>query len=167
LVVWRLVSAIRRRLDPIGFARSIGVTVGERCRLIQVTYSTEPYLVHIGNHVSATKTHFETHDGGVWVFRDKHPDIDIVRPIHVGDNVYFGYGCIVLPGVKIGSNVVVGAGSIVTRDIPDNSVSVGVPARVIKHLDEYAVTALEAAHPTKQMTPDEKRVYFTGLYGTG
>jgi acetyltransferase-like isoleucine patch superfamily enzyme len=165
IIVQRIVSAFRRRLDPIGYARSIGVTVGDRCRLIGVTFSTEPYLVQIGDHVSATKTHFETHDGGVWVFRDEHPELDIVRPIRVGDNVYFGYGCIVLPGVTIGSNVVIGAGSIVTRDIPDNSVSVGIPARVIKRLEEYSATALASAHSTKHMSSDEKRVYYTGIYG--
>ena len=130
-----------------------------------MTFSTEPYLVRIGNHVSATKTHFETHDGGVWVFRDEHPEIDIVRPISVGDNVYFGYGCIVLPGVTIGNNVVVGAGSIVTRDVPSNCVSVGVPARVIKQLDDYAATALAAAHRTKNLSAAEKRRYFSKVYG--
>jgi acetyltransferase-like isoleucine patch superfamily enzyme len=116
--------------------------------------------------VSATKTHFETHDGGVWVFRDENPEIDIVKPITVGDNVYFGYGCVVLPGVTIGSNVVVGAGSVVTRDIPPNSVSVGVPARVIKRLEDYASTALAAAHRTKHLTAAEKRQYFTEVYST-
>lgn len=168
LLIRRVFSGIRRqlwwRLDPVGHARSLGVTVGERCRLLRVTFGTEPYLVHIGNHVSATLTHFETHDGGVWVFRDEHPDIDIIRPIYVGDNVYFGRGCIVLPGVTIGNNVVVGAGSIVTRNIPDNSVSVGIPARVIKSLDEYAETALRSGHPTKLMTPEEKRAYYIGIY---
>jgi acetyltransferase-like isoleucine patch superfamily enzyme len=132
--------------------------------LINVTFSTEPYLVHLGNHVSATKTHFETHDGGVWLLRDDHPTIDVVRPIHVGDNVYFGYGCIVLPGVTIGSNVIIGAGSIVTRDIPDGAVAVGVPARVIKSVDDYAAAAVASGHPTKGMSLKEKRVYYTRVY---
>ncbi|MCV7061972.1 acyltransferase [Mycolicibacterium vaccae] len=160
----RLASAIHRRRDPIGYARSIGVTVGNGCRLIRVTFSREPYLVQLGDHVSATRTHFETHDGGVWVLRDEHPDIDIVRPIRVGNNVYFGYGCIVLPGVTIGNNVVVGAGSIVTRDIPDNSVAVGIPARVIKPLSEYAEAALKRSHPTKRMAIAQKKAYYSRLY---
>jgi acetyltransferase-like isoleucine patch superfamily enzyme len=164
VVIGRIISVIRRRIDPVGYARSIGVKIGEGCRLIHVTYSTEPYLIQLGNHVSATKTHFETHDGGVWVFRDQYPDLDIVRPIRVGDNVYFGYGCVVLPGVTIGSNVIVGAGAVVTRDIPDNSVSVGVPARVIKRLDEYAEAAISSGHPTKRMTWEEKRQYYTKIF---
>ena len=42
-----------------------------------------------------------------------------------------------MPGVKIGNRVIIGAGSIITRDIPDNSVAAGIPARVIKTVDEY------------------------------
>lgn len=148
----------------MGYARHIGVTVGEECRLIDVTFSTEPYLIHLGNHVSATKTHFETHDGGVWVIRDKHPEIDVVRPIHVGNNVYFGYGCLVMPGATIGNNVVVGAGSVVTGNIPDNCVVAGVPARFIKGVDEYEAAVMAKSSPTKGWTLEEKRVYYTRLY---
>lgn len=52
--------------------------------------------------------------------------------INIGDDVWFGAGVIVLPGVTIGSHSVLGAGSVVTRDIPAYSVAVGVPARVIR-----------------------------------
>jgi len=45
---------------------------------------------------------------------------------------------LILPGVSIGDNVIVGAGSIVTHDIPDNSLAVGVPAKVIKEIEQYA-----------------------------
>ena len=57
-------------------------------------------------------------------------------PIVVGDNVWFGGSCCVLPNVTIGSNVVIGAGSVVTRDIPSNCVAVGNPCRVIRYIDE-------------------------------
>ncbi|KAA0118498.1 capsule biosynthesis protein CapG [Mycolicibacterium sp. P9-22] len=164
-MVRQLAAVVHRRLNPVGYARSIGVTVGEDCRLIDVSFSTEPYLVHLGNHVSATKTHFETHDGGVWVIRHKHPEIDVVRPIHVGDNVYFGYGCLVMPGATIGNNVVVGAGSVVAGTIPDNSVVGGVPARVIKSVAEYETAALAKSSPTKGWTLDEKQVYYTRIFG--
>ncbi|WP_188542724.1 sugar O-acetyltransferase [Rhodococcoides trifolii] len=53
-------------------------------------------------------------------------------PITIGDNVWLGGGVIVCPGVSIGANSVIGAGSVVTRDVPANSVAVGNPARVIK-----------------------------------
>ena len=62
----------------------------------------------------------------------RNAGLEYAHPIIVGDNVWFGGGGHVLPGVTIGSNVVIGAGSIVTRDIPDNSVAVGNPCKVIR-----------------------------------
>ena len=53
----------------------------------------------------------------------------------VGNNVWFGGNVVVLPGVKIGDNSVIGAGSVVTRDIPSNCVAVGNPCRVVKSLN--------------------------------
>jgi maltose O-acetyltransferase len=53
-------------------------------------------------------------------------------PIAIGDNVWLGGGVIVLPGVTIGENSVVGAGAVVTRDVPSNVVAVGNPARVVR-----------------------------------
>ena len=63
--------------------------------------------------------------------RDKLEGADA---IHIGDNVWLGGGVIVLPGVSIGNDTVVGAGSIVTRDFPDGVLAVGNPARVIRTL---------------------------------
>ena len=54
------------------------------------------------------------------------------RPIEIESNVWIGGGCILLPGVTIGKNSVIGAGSVVTKDLPDACVAVGNPARVIK-----------------------------------
>lgn len=71
------------------------------------------------------------------LFRDRVPDLEITKPITIGDNVYIGNNVIILPGVTIGSNVIIGAGAVVSRSIPDNSLAVGVPARVIKTADEY------------------------------
>lgn len=56
------------------------------------------------------------------------------RPITLGDNVWLGGGVIVCPGVSIGENSVIGAGAVVTKDVPANVVAVGNPARVIKQL---------------------------------
>ncbi|HWJ82520.1 MAG TPA: sugar O-acetyltransferase [Nocardioides sp.] len=57
-------------------------------------------------------------------------------PITIGDNVWLGGGVIVCPGVTIGADTVVGAGSVVTRDLPAGVVAVGAPARVVRRLDE-------------------------------
>lgn len=56
--------------------------------------------------------------------------------IYVGDNVMIGARSIIMPNVRIGNNVVVAAGAIVTKDIPDNSVAGGVPAKVIGSFDD-------------------------------
>ncbi|MGY1779739.1 sugar O-acetyltransferase [Geodermatophilus sp. SYSU D01036] len=60
---------------------------------------------------------------------------EAAEPITVGDNVWLGGGVVVLPGVTIGADTVVGAGSVVTRDLPAGVVAVGNPARVVRELD--------------------------------
>ncbi|QRV01733.1 sugar O-acetyltransferase [Arcanobacterium phocisimile] len=59
-------------------------------------------------------------------------------PIVVGNNVWLGAGVMVLPGVRIGDNSIIGAGSVVTKDIPANTIAVGSPARVVKELPSDA-----------------------------
>ena len=63
--------------------------------------------------------------------RDK---LEAARPITLRDNVWLGGGVIVCPGVTIGDNSVIGAGAVVTKDIPANCVAVGNPARVIREI---------------------------------
>lgn len=58
-------------------------------------------------------------------------------PIHIGKNCWLGAGVIVLPGVTIGDNTVVGAGSVVTKDLPANVVAVGNPCRVLREIGEH------------------------------
>ena len=58
-------------------------------------------------------------------------------PVHIGRNCWLGAGVIVVPGVTIGDNVVIGAGSVVTKDIPSNVVAVGNPCRVLREVGEH------------------------------
>lgn len=58
-------------------------------------------------------------------------------PIHIGKNCWLGAGVIVLPGVTIGDNTVIGAGSVVTKDIPSNVVAVGNPCRVLREINDH------------------------------
>lgn len=58
-------------------------------------------------------------------------------PIHIGKNCWLGAGVIVLPGVTIGDNTVIGAGSVVTKDIPANVVAVGNPCRVLREINDH------------------------------
>lgn len=164
LIVLKLFEGTFGRIFPISYAKLIGVNVGNNCRLINIKYSTEPYLITIGNHVSATSVHFENHDGGVWCFREKEPEIDIIKPIKIGNNVYIGYGSVILPGVTIGDNVVIGACALVSKNIPSNSVAVGVPARVIKSIDEYYEKAMRIGEKTKLLTPRKKKEFYIKKY---
>ena len=59
------------------------------------------------------------------------------QPVHIGRNCWLGAGVIVLPGVIIGDNSVIGAGSVVTKDIPANVVAVGNPCRVLREINEH------------------------------
>ncbi len=58
-------------------------------------------------------------------------------PVHIGKNCWLGAGVIVLPGVTIGDNTVIGAGSVVTKDIPANVVAVGNPCRVLREINDH------------------------------
>lgn len=69
-----------------------------------------------------------------WERRNK--GLEYAHPITVGDNVWFGGGVRVMPGVTIGSNVVIGSGSVVTRDIPPNVIAAGNPCRVLRPITE-------------------------------
>lgn len=66
----------------------------------------------------------------------RNQGLEYAYPITVGDNVWFGASVTVLPGVSIGSNTVIGAGSVVNRDIPDGVIAVGNPCRVLRKITE-------------------------------
>ena len=125
---------------PLKYAEKLGVNFpkGGLHLYGSPAWGSEPWLISFGMNVYITAgCKFITHDGGTLLFRKDIPDLEITKPITVGNNVYFGNNVIVLPGVNIGNNVVIGAGAVVTKNVPDNSVVAGVPARVIKTIDEY------------------------------
>ena len=82
---------------------------------------------------------------GVIVATAGHPILPELRetvyqynmPVHIGKNCWIGAGAIILPGVTIGDQVVVGAGSVVTKDLPSNVVAVGTPCRVVREVSEH------------------------------
>lgn len=67
-------------------------------------------------------------------YETRNKGLEYAKPIKVGSNVWIGGNVCVMPGITIGDNVVIGAGSVVTKDIPSNSVAVGNPCRVIKNI---------------------------------
>lgn len=62
--------------------------------------------------------------------------IEFGKPVTIGENVWIGGHCTILPGITIGKNFVIGAGSVVTKDIPENVVAVGNPCKVIRVINE-------------------------------
>lgn len=65
---------------------------------------------------------------------ERNTRVEWAEPVTIGDNVWMGGSVTILPGVTIGNNVTIGAGSVVTKDIPDNVVAVGNPCKVIKSI---------------------------------
>jgi acetyltransferase-like isoleucine patch superfamily enzyme len=148
------------KLDPLGYARKIGVRLGENVRFYGMPsgmFGTEPWLITIGNNVYITAgCAFITHDGGTLILRKEVPDLEWTAPITIGNDVYLGVRTLIMPGVTIGNRCIIGAGSIVTKDIPDNSVAAGVPARVIKTTDEYLENMKRKSLKCGHLKGDEK-----------
>lgn len=147
--------------------RKAGGKIGVGCEIFpDVEFGSEPYLIQIGNHVRITNgVRFCTHDGGLWVLRNldstlKHADV--FGRIVVGDNVHIGWNAIIMPNVTIGNNCIIGAGSVVTKDIPDNSVAAGVPAKVIESIEVYHEKVKnKCEYDTKLLSDKEKRKYLS------
>lgn len=120
-------------------------------------------MITLGDHVRINDgVQLVTHDGGVWVLREMYPelnDIDKIAPITIGNNVHVGTGAVIMPGVKIGNNVIVGVNAVVTKDIPDNSVVAGVPARIIRTIEEYKDKNYDSFIHTSKMTKEAKKEY--------
>lgn len=98
---------------------TFGVNIGKNC-LISSNCTISSY-----NHIQKS-------DNRV---RDVEEDYKFSKKVKIGDNVWIGMNSCILPGVSIGQNSIVGAGSVVTKNIPENEVWVGNPAKCVKKLD--------------------------------
>lgn len=138
--------------------------IGKNCIIDKTAeFGTEPYLISIGDNVRITKgVRFITHDGSLWVPRNLglvDKKADFFGKIVIGNNVNIGWNAIIMPGVQIGDNCIIAAGAIVTKNIPDNSVAVGMPAKVLESVQEYADKKRNSCVLTKNMTSEEKKAY--------
>jgi acetyltransferase-like isoleucine patch superfamily enzyme len=170
MIFGSLIEKYKIRRNPAKYWRSKGVIIGEMCEIYaSASFGSEPYLITLGNHVRINAgVNFVTHDGGVWVLRELYEelkDIDMFGKIHVGNNVHIGTNALIMPGVTIGNNCIIGCGAIVTKDVPDNSIAVGVPARVIESVEEYKEKHLKDFERTKMLSRAEKEVYLKAKWG--
>ncbi len=138
-IVKRLYYFYVKRSNPMKYAKIIGVKMGKNTHIYgNVLWGSEPWLITLGDNVYITDgCKFITHDGGTLILRKFIPDLELTFPITIKNDVYIGVNTIILPGITIGNNCIIGAGSVVTKDIPDNSVFAGVPAKHIKSTQEY------------------------------
>lgn len=116
---------------------------GDRCSWTSFRLPSEPYLISIGNDVIVTAgVRFITHDmlhQTIRVTGYPHCNSHIhYGKIEILDNVMLGADSIIMPGVKIGPNAVVAAGSVVTKDVPEGTVVGGNPAKIIGNLQTLA-----------------------------
>lgn len=145
---------LRCRGDKVEYLRLLGVRIGEGCSIYTDphNFGTEPWLIEIGNNVTLGQgVLLITHDGTSRLFRDRLPGMspfgNRFGTIVIRDNCFIGDNAILLPGIEIGPDSAVGAGSVVTRTVPPRTVVAGNPARPIKGLDEYIKIYLQRMIP--------------------
>ena len=139
------------------YAKCIGVKFGKNCMFATKNWSTEPYLIEIGNNVQITNsTCIHTH-GGSHVVRQKYPDFDSFGKVIIEDNVYIGAYSQIMPGVRIGRGALVAAGSIVTKSVPAGTVVAGNPEKYVCTVEEYTERNKKYNLKTKGFSYKEKK----------
>jgi len=127
----------------IDFLKHKGVKVGTNVKFNQLDNVTidvsRPSLVEIGDNVRITRGFtLLTHDFSWFVLRNKYNEIfSSSGPVKIGNNVFIGFNVTILPNVTIGNNCIIGTSSIVTKNVPDNSIVAGSPARIISTIDRF------------------------------
>ena len=123
-------------------AKKEGLICGNNVSIIgRVNFGSEPYLITIEDNVRlSNNVMLITHDGGNYAFRylDEYAEVNRFGKIHICSHVFVGANSIILPNVRIGENSVIGAGSIVTKSVPANSVFAGSPAKFVCGIKQYA-----------------------------
>ncbi|MGG0452844.1 acyltransferase [Priestia megaterium] len=116
----------------------MGMRIGDNCSIqpgVIFDYS-HCWLIRIGDNVTiAPEAYLLAHDASTKLLNDYTK----ISSISIKDNVFIGARALIMPGVTIGENSIVAAGSIVTKSIPENSVVAGNPARIISTLEEYKI----------------------------
>ena len=110
------------------------LVIGDRCLINKGTAIVAHFAIQIGDDVFTGHNCYITDQNHGYEDLDQPIGAQTMpeKPVRIGSGSWLGHGVIVLPGVTIGEHVTVAAGSVVTRDLPDNCVAVGSPARVVR-----------------------------------
>jgi len=131
------------KLDTISHARKRGVKIGANCRVYTRNFGSEPWLISIGNNVTVTsEVTILTHDGSSWLFNDKNGRRFLFKNTVIKNNIFIGVKSIIMPGVVIEDNVIIAAGSVVTKSVPSGVIVAGNPAKIIGDFDSYKAKVL-------------------------
>ncbi|WP_294476102.1 DapH/DapD/GlmU-related protein [uncultured Bacteroides sp.] len=148
---------LRYLVSPEHYARYIGVNIGKNCFILTREWSSEPYLVTVGNNVQVTSgVAIHTH-GGANAIRKLNPKFDVFGKVVIKDWAYIGAFSQIMPGVIIGEGALVAAGSVVTKSVPPYTVVGGNPARYICTTDEYKSKNEHLNINTKGIPSNEKK----------
>jgi len=155
----RIIDAyFRMTLTCEKYAEHIGVNIGDQCQISTYKFGSEPYLISIGDRTRISRdVTFVTHDGSVWHHRTEVPDLDVFGKISIGSDSYIGPNTYILPGVEIGDHCIIGANSVVSRSIPNNSVAAGSPIKYLGTTTAFYKKMEGYNAKTKGLSASEKK----------
>lgn len=144
----KFVSNERYRDLSFWYFKQLGVIFDGKPKYINYDVDfdlTCPGLIHVGDSTVIAKgsillTHDYSIECGLTSINKTDPDYEMqfLKEVHIGSNSFVGYKCFILPGAKIGNNCIIGSGSVVSGEIPDNSIACGNPAKVICKTTDWA-----------------------------
>lgn len=135
----KIINKIYLKINPIDYnsieyLKSRGVKIGKNVDILDSKIDfCHGFLISIGNNVTITEARILAHDAST----KKFIGYSKVGRVDIGDDVFIGKDAIILPNTHIGNRVIIGAGCVVAKDVPDNVVIAGNPFKIICSFDDY------------------------------